>query len=366
MILNNFLLGVGFCLYLCFFVIAYMNRSDKAPFREAFAWLGLVSAVQCLWEFMGHLFLEMGTHDQIRINIFVDSFGLPFFFLVIECICKQDMKALPWGTRWVQVALTEIPMLVIFAISLLTNGYSYLALLYIWIAVYLVIFVLRMVRNLREYNHLQSYTKDGQMPSKNWTMWILGIGVAIIVLYILLHPYFDNTTIENAYLTCNILLNVVIAYFVWKQRPENVMELAKIRLILQEERDIIKNKIEEMEKQMEVLSEKETQIDELTSEMSENAEKLKRKASIKEYMDTMRLLHPQLEPTLNRIANTRLTNHDILLCMLIYDGRKVSYIAKMTGVNVKSVEMGRSRLRKKLQLPPEENLNEYIKNITNA
>lgn len=355
MILNNFILGVGFCLYLCFFVIAYMNRSDKAPFREAFAWLGLVSALQCLWEFMGHLF-QMETQSQIRINVFVDSLGLPFFFLVIECICKQDMIALPWKTRWGQVALSEIPMLVVFAISLLTDGYSYLAILYIWIAVYLLIFVVRMGRNLREYNRLQSYARDGQIPSKNWTMWILGIGVAIIALYILLYPYFDNTMIENVYLSCNILLNIVIAYFVWRQRPENIKELAMIKTILQEERNIIRNKMEE-------LSEKESQIDALSTEMSENAEKLKRKASIKEYMDTVRLQHPQFERTLNKLADGRLTNHDILLCMLIHDGRKVSYIAKMTGVNVKSVEMGRSRLRKKLNLSPEDNLNDFIKRI---
>lgn len=273
------------------------------------------------------------------------------------------MKAFPWRFRWLQVVLSEIPIFAIFATGLFIERFYYYILLYIWIVVYMMIFAIHMVKTLREYNHLQSYAKDGHIPSKNWTMWVLGIGVSIVLLYISLYPYFDDTTIENAYLVSNLLLNIAIAYFVWKQRPENTMELAKIRVILQEERDIIKNKIEEMEKQMEVLSEKEIQIDELTSEMHENAEKLKRKASIKEYMDTMRLQHPQLEPALNRIAIARLTNHDILLCMLIYDGRKVSYIAKMTGVNVKSVEMGRSRLRKKLNLSPEQNLNDFIKGL---
>lgn len=360
MIINNFLVGACFSLYLCFFVVAYVNRSEKAPFREAFAWFGLVSALQCLFELVAHLFPELIVHNQMQISFFVDALGLPFFFLVIECICKQDLEVLPWRTRWLHLLLSEVPLFVIFAIALLTDGFSYVIILSVWLTVYLLVFTVRMVKSLREYNYLLSYATDGNYPSKNWTMWVLGIGITVIVLYSVLYPYFSDLIVENVYLVCNMLLNSVNAYFVWKQRPENAMELANIKTVLQEERDMIKGKIEEMEKQMEVLTEKESKMEALSSEMEQNAEKLKRKASIKEYMDTMRLQYPMFERNMNSLVEGRLTNHDLLLCMLILEGRKVSYIAKMTGVNVKSVEMGRSRLRKKFNLPAEVKLNEFI------
>lgn len=360
MIIYNFLLGACFSLYLCFFVVAYLNRSENAPFREAFAWFGLVSALQCLFEFIV-IFPESMISDKMSISLFVDSLGLPFFFLVIECICKQDLKVYPWRMRWLQVLLSEVSFFVIFALALLTEGEYFMMIMSIWLTVYLLVFMVRMIKSLREYNHLLSFATDGNYPSKNWTMWILGIGITVVVLYSALYPYFSDLTVVNVYLVCNMLLNSVNAYFVWKQRPENVEELAHIKTILQEERAIVKNKIEEMEKHIEVLSEKKNQIDALSTEMEQNAEKLKRKASIKEYMDTMRLQYPMFESNMNRIAEGRLTNHDLLLCMLIFEGRKVSYIAKMTGVNVKSVEMGRSRLRKKLRLSSEDNLNEFIR-----
>lgn len=361
MILKLFLLGTCVSLYLCFFVVAYVNRSDKAPYREAFAWLGLVSALQCFVEVVGYLFPELGIYDQKYLCNFFDSLCVPFLVLELECICKQDLETLPWRTRWLQVLLGEIPLILIFAIALFTDWNFFVIMMYSWISVYLLSFTVRMVRSLREYNNLLSYAKDGMNPSKNWAMWILGISVTIIVIYAILYPYFKNPMIENTYLLCNMLLNSVNAYFVWKQRPENVEELAHIKTILQEERAIVKNKIEEMEKHIEVLSEKKSQMDALSTEMEQNAEKLKRKASIKEYMDTMRLQYPMFESRMTRIADGRLTNHDLLLCMLIFEGRKVSYIAKMTGVNVKSVEMGRSRLRKKLKLSPDENLNDFIR-----
>lgn len=361
MIINNFLVGACFSLYLCFFVVAYVNRSEKAPFREAFAWFGLMSALQCLFELVAHLFPELMIHGQVHISFFVDALGLPFFFLVIECICKQDLEVFPWSRRWLHLLLSEVPIFVIFAIALFSEGFSYVIILSVWLTVYLLVFTVRMVKSLREYNYLLSYATDGNYPSKNWTMWILGIGMTVIVLYSVLYPYFSDPIVENVYLVCNMLLNSANAYFVWKQRPENAKELANIKTILQEERDMIKGKIEEMEKQMEVLTEKESKMEALSSEMEQNAEKLKRKASIKEYMDTMRLQYPMFERNMNSLVEGRLTNHDLLLCMLILEGRKVSYIAKMTGVNVKSVEMGRSRLRKKFKLSAEENLNEFIR-----
>lgn len=363
MILNVFLLGACFGLHVCIFVIAFLNRSKNAPYREAFAWLAMVSAIQCVWELIGLLFPDMNVSNLDYVNICVDATVVPFFVLEIECVCKQNLEEEPWSKRWIQLGISEIPILTFLFISVFTSWEYLMIVMDVWFFTYISIFIVRTIRNLREYNNLLFYATDVKNRSINWAVWVFGVSITILMCYVFLVSYFDNPLIESLYYIINISLMSVNAYFIWMQRPEDSKEMAKIRAILQDERKKIKEKMVEMEEQIVMFSEKANQINELTSEMNENAEKLKRKASIKEYMDTMRLLHPQFEPTLNRIAGTRLTNHDILLCMLIYDGRKVSYIAKMTGVNVKSVEMGRSRLRKKLQLSPEENLNNFIKNL---
>lgn len=363
MILNNFLLGTCFGLYVCIFVIAYSNRTKAAPYREAFAWLAMISAIQCVWELMGGFFPDMSIPDLEQMNICIDSTVVPFYVLEIQCICKQNIEEVPWKSRWILLGISEIPILIFLAISVFTGWEHLLIVMNVWFGIYITAFIVWTVHNIRKYNHLLSYATDVKNRSINWVTWVFGSSILILISYTVLVSYFDNPLIEDLYYIINISLTSINAYFIWMQRPENSKEMAKIEAILQDERERIKEKMVEMEKHMVMLSEKTSQIDELTNEMTENAEKLKRKASIKEYMDTVRLQHPQFERALNMIAEGRLTNHDILLCMLIHDGRKVSYIAKMTGVNVKSVEMGRSRLRKKLNLNPEENLNDFIKRI---
>ncbi len=360
-----FLLGACFALHTCIFTIAFINRTKNAPYREAFAWLALILALQCIWELIGYLFPDMNVPNLNQLNICVDATAVPFFVLQMECICKQNIEEESWKMRWIQLGISEIPILTFLLISLFTGWEYLLRVMDIWFFIYIASFAVRAIRYLREYNQLLSYANDVKNRSINWAAWVFGTSILIMLSYTFLVSHFNNLMIENLYYLVNMSLMCVNAYFIWTQRPENSKEMAKIKAILHDERERVKEKMVEMEEQMVRLSEKTSHIDKLTNEMSENAEKLKRKANIKEYMDTMRLLHPQLEQTLNSIADTRLTNHDILLCMLILDGRKVSYIAKMTGVNVKSVEMGRSRLRKKLKLTAEEKLNDFIQRLAN-
>lgn len=361
MILNYFLNGVCFALHLCIFVIAFTHRDDKAPYREAFAWLGFVCAMQCLWELGCNLMPEVEIHNQDMATICVDAIGMPFVVLEIECICSQNIKEEPWSIRWKQLGISEIPILIFLIVALFTDWEYLKPAMSVWFVIYSSIFAVRLFRKLREYNNVLSYATDVKNRSINWAAWILGTDILLLSLYAALCRFFYDVWIENLYYILNISIMSVNAYFIWTQRPEDLQEMTKIRKILHDERKLIKDKMEEMEMQMEILTEKASQIDILTNEMGVNAEKLKRKATIKEYMDTARLQHPDFERKLNRAAEGRLTSHDMLICMLIYDGHKVSYIAKMTGVNTRSVEMARSRLRKKLKLNAEDNLFNFIK-----
>lgn len=361
MFVNCFLLGACFAVNACIFVIAYLNRSKNAPYREAFAWLGFVSALQCLCELLYFTVPEIQNNINKHTASCIDYFALPFVILEIECIIKQNLKELSWRARWTQLAISELPIVFIIISHFWIDWEHVRMTIYAWFIIYISAFTFWSIKNLIEYDNVLKYATDTKNRSIDWAVWIFLANIVLIVAYLLMAPSFDNTIIENMYLLLNITLMGVNAYFIWMQRPANIREMAKIRSILLDEEDIIKDKLEEMEEQIGILAEKKSMMDELSSEMSVNAEKLKRKATIKEYMDTMRLQYPHFVQNIKKIAEGRLTNHDILLCMLIFDGRKVSSIAKMTGVNVKSVEMARSRLRKKLKLTAQENLNDFIK-----
>lgn len=214
-------------------------------------------------------------------------------------------------------------------------------------------------------------TQHPEGRSINWAGWVFASYCALVCLYGLLCLFFYSYLPQIIYLLSNIAIFCTQSYFIHKQRPENQreMEMAKKALALEAEgkelKEALKKEVHEMAKQNEELKEKAIQIEQLTDEMNDNAEKLKHKATIKQYMDTMTLQHPKLAQKLRAAASAKLTSHDILLCMLIYDGRKIAYIANLLCVNTRSVEMARSRLRKKFDLNAEDNLAEHIMKIVN-
>lgn len=71
------------------------------------------------------------------------------------------------------------------------------------------------------------------------------------------------------------------------------------------------------------------------------------------------LIHDQFFRNLKK-RSSQLTSHDLKLCAYLRLNFSTKEIAQLLGNSVRGVEVARYRLRKKLQLAPEENLNEFI------
>lgn len=74
------------------------------------------------------------------------------------------------------------------------------------------------------------------------------------------------------------------------------------------------------------------------------------------------VIHPQFFSHLRKY-NADLTDHDLRLCAYIRAGIRTRQIAEMTGVNQASVNTSRYRLRKKLDLPKESSLEDFLRNM---
>ncbi|MDR2362022.1 MAG: hypothetical protein LBD91_04765 [Prevotellaceae bacterium] len=76
------------------------------------------------------------------------------------------------------------------------------------------------------------------------------------------------------------------------------------------------------------------------------------------------LIHDRFFRNLKK-RSSQLTTHDLKLCAYLRLNLSTKEIAQLTGNTVRGVEVARYRLRKKLQLSPNENLNEFILGFKN-
>lgn len=370
MILYAFLLGACFFMNCLYSAVAVANRRDDAPYRLAFGLFAAVAAGQCLSELLAYLLPGMEQFNEPMVVITRDAIGFPFMLMEMEALYEQNVKAYPWSVRLRRLAISESVFVFFFILSVVTDWSPLMPTLFVTIWCFILVFAYRMYRKLKEYMIVLSYTTDTRNRKINWMMWVFATNILVIIIYCVTSPYFESFALSSTYLISDIILMTIHAYYVARQRPMDAKEMARIKAIINEENERmhqqLKQKMQEVEEQSEALMVKTQEMKMLTDVMSQNAEKLKRKADIKEYMDVARLQHPHLLERLRKAGVEKITDHDLLICMLIYDGRKITFIANKLGVNTRSIEMARSRLRKKFGLKPEQKLHDFIRSFENA
>ncbi|MBQ0049999.1 MAG: hypothetical protein KBT12_07180 [Bacteroidales bacterium] len=334
--------------------IAYATRSPRSPYRDAFGWVNFICALQIIFGISKHIFPDCGLLRNDVLIATVDATVIPFMLLEAEAIYRQSLKELTWRQRWTKLLLQEVPFLALIVTTICYDGQHSLILLCAYALPFTLYSFVRVHFRLKEYERIISYTSNQRNRSVKWVKWVITSNLLIIFTYSILFPFFREFHYLPLviYFLLNIALTCTHAYFIYQQRPEKTREIRMIQSVITKEKKDIEEKLR--------------QVSQLSEELEENAKKIKRKADIKEYTDAFMLQHPHFCKRLDRVATHKLTKHDHLLCMLIYDNHKIPDIAHMVGVNSKSVEMARSRLRKKLELDSSTNLQRHITSITDA
>ena len=152
----------------------------------------------------------------------------------------------------------------------------------------------------------------------------------------ILYEYLPYSIIYYATSYFIVLLH---GYFIRKQAPTDTKKL----MAMQEEL---------MEKQ-----------DEAIEELKDATNGMKRKMDMETALKAFRVKHPSFDTRLRNITETKLTQRDIFLCILIYEGKRIPEIADFLGISPASVEVARHRLRTKLNLDKGANMNRVIQSV---
>lgn len=166
---------------------------------------------------------------------------------------------------------------------------------------------------------------------------------------------FYNICISLALL---LILIISVAYFITRREAN--------RLIIEKHKQEIQKLItrqQEMNRHNELLSEQIEQAmatDNLTSIRQLTGQSLLSKEDENTFRQSFAAIHPHYLPLL-RERYPQLTRNEELLAMLICLNQSTDEIALIMGINRNSVNMSRSRLRKKINLTKEESLDEVMK-----
>ena len=325
--LYMYIFGILTCLFFVLGGYFYTYRREDAPYREAFAWAMFVGGgVVCLTEsvcfFLG---IEPGT-EYITSFICLDTVMIPFYILEINCIVYQDLQTFQWKRRWMIVASLEIPIAILTVLSVFVSGeWIY------WTSVsvmllYCVSTLVSGVFGYIKYNRTLHKIDPINDQRIDWIFYILALILIQIVVYVMTNSIIGPTF----YLVVSILINLQHAYFLNKQVPVDTKKMYA----------------KEQEKTM--------------NELREITATLKKQNDIDALIKVFSVSHPGFEARLRNSTESKLTKHDIYLCILIYEGKKSLEISELLEITPTSVEVARYRLRSKLNVGKGANLKDII------
>lgn len=322
-----YVFGILTCLYFVLGGYFYTHRREDAPYREAFAWAMFVGGgVVCLTESVCYfLGVKPGT-EYIASFICLDTVMIPFYILEINCIIYQDLQTFPWKRRWMIVACLDFPIVVLTVLSVFVSGaWIYWASVSVML-LYCVSTLVSGVFGYIKYNRTLHKINPINNQRIDWLFYILGLILVQIIVYLIT----DSIIGPTFYLVISILIILQHAFYLNKQVPVNTKKMYA----------------EEQEKTM--------------SELREITATLKKQNDIDALIKAFSVSHPGFEVRLRNSTESKLTKHDIFLCMLIYEGKKSQEISELLEITPTSVEVARYRLRSKLNVEKGANLKDII------
>ncbi|MBQ0023919.1 MAG: hypothetical protein KBT29_11870 [Prevotellaceae bacterium] len=328
--LLNFLSGFYTALSLASGIFFLSSRKLRAPFREAFGWMSVYSAVENLLCF---IIGNIGISHQITretICLCLDVTCIPLIFLVIATIVDQDMKRTPFRKRWMRVAIVEIPIILCMGVCAFTQLEWKEQLAEIVLFFYAIGMLSYAFYKLVVYEKNLPDNIKGKRASVKWTWILIALLVIEFVLYCVTGTYISSLT----YYVVLIAFTCVATYFINKQSPIDTRQMFSVD---SEDKEV--QNAADIDFEQSGVSRK---------EMEEKA---------KLFMAN----HPKFKEGVAARAKQKLTVRDIFLCIMISEGKRVNEIAETLAISPASVEVARYRLRSKLNLNRGENLSTVIK-----
>lgn len=322
-------ISLGICLMIAYF--ALRTGRKEYPFRTAFGLAMLMYAGVYLIEYAMVCLFGINTQENPALYTCIDTSVIPFFILEVWCIKNQDMDHTPWNKRLLLPFLMLLPLMGVSILSLRTDRFDLLT----WgtglFFLYSLVWLAYLLYANYHYSKMLKKERTGKNKDMTWLLYIFAIRLFQCLLYMLSTRLVWLVVFE----LFTIASNLLHAYFIRKQSPVNTRSLRELSA---EDRQII-------------------------SELEEVTQELRHKDDIGNRIKAFELQHPGFTNRLRALTEAKLTQRDIFLSILIYEGHKNPEIAELLAISTSSVEVARYRLRTKLNLDKGVNLGNLLKGL---
>lgn len=317
-------------------VMTWSMRHKKRPYLLAFSCLMFWESTIVLTEALCHLWF--GVSEPETISTGLDYLMFPLFYLEVLCLTNQDVSTMPWSKRWQRTLLVSLPVIIYFIIILSTDITEFTLFLNIYLLTYIIVLMTLMTHHVHKFRVMLKKGTNKSLKEDQDVRWVPTI-LSLMILQYLMYILYDYLPYSIIYFGTSYFIVLLHGYFIRKQAPTDTKKL----MAMQEEL---------MEKQ-----------DEAIEELKDATDGLKRKKDMEIALKAFRMKHPSFDTRLRNTTETKLTQRDIFLCILIYEGKRIPEIADFLGISPASVEVARHRLRTKLNLDKGANMNRVIQSV---
>lgn len=313
-------------------IITLKLQQKRKPYIRAFAFLMLYEAMVVMTEMV--LLDIIGSPLPTTIITGFDYSILSPFYVEVLCLAHQDVNTLSWNKRWCWGLVTFIPTLIYFIIIIDTGQTEMTTWSNMYFVVYTIsIFTLAFYHLKKFHKKLEEAEKKKENQDVKWVATIVLLTITQYVMYMV----YDYLPTDIIYFSVSYLIIYLHGHYIHKQMPADFRKMKAMSA-------------EIMEQQREA-------IDELKDATDDFKQKIDMDTAIKAF----RVEHPSFDMRLKSLTETKLTKRDIMLCCLIYEGKRIPEIAEYLGISPASVEVARHRLRGKLNLEKGANMQKIIR-----
>lgn len=317
-------------------VMSWEIREMKKPYITAFAWLMFWESMIVVCE--GGLYIAFGKQIPDPVSSALDYFVMPIFYIEVLCLAYQDMTTFSWTKRCLQAGALSIPLVINLVVIIATGQKETTTWMHIFGAAYVgVVFVLAFY-HLRRFHNMLVVLKEQKRKEEKDVTWVIPIIILTVLQYII-YMVFNLLPDIIIYYIVSYLIIGLHGHYIRKQAPTNMKKLYAMN--------------------EEIMEQQQEAIDELKNVTEGFRKKIDMDTAIKAF----RMLHPSFDTRLRKMTETKLTKRDIILCCMIYDGKKIPEIADYLGISPASVEVARHRLRTKLNIEKGVNMNKVLLDV---
>lgn len=330
---TTFMCGIIAGIYLLQFLGYAFDRSPKAPFRRAFGWMAGVSLIIVIIEEVLVRIAPDPSRYLAAIGFF-DILGIPMYWLEVTCIFDQDTEVWPWKKRLRQLAMLEVPILMLAIVSLFYPIPVMMPVLTSLLLVCILIFMTYAIHRLMRYE--RSLNEQQKKHEAHHITWIWKLFAVYAVLGGSYQLWYTDLAqwLYPGWIACLI----AHGYFIDRQKPINTTSMYQ-------------------QQQQQYAKAQEQAI----KEISDITSQLKKRVDMDTSIATFKVMHPTFEQDLQQTTDVHLTKRDFYLCILIYEGKKSPEVARSLAISQASVDVARCRLRVKLGLDKGAHLGEAIR-----